>query len=48
MQGDDIDLVDAAIACLKELAEPGAISIHEGGRDVFRIRVRCIEENFQI
>ena len=44
VHGNDIDLVNAAIAGLKERTEPWAISVHEGWRDVFRVRVRGVEE----
>lgn len=44
MHSDCVDLINAIIAGLKELAEPRAIGIHEGWRDELRGWVRCVEE----
>ena len=45
---DDVDLVEAAVAALEEGREPVAIGVREGGRDVFGVGVRGVEELLQV
>ena len=43
-----MELVDAAVAGLEELAEPRAVGVHEGWRDELRVRVRRVKEDLEI